>query len=94
MRKCLACPRTDADVGTCGKFVTCPNDSAPINPKTDVVLRCNKCDLTRAFSAVAVLHQTAARPVEMEFQCPVGVESCQAFVMQPDRTPPVAKKSK
>lgn len=72
MLKCNACGRVDAEIGTCGSFLTCPKAGVPLAP-TDIVLHCDLCDVTRVVAAGRVMQGKAltANPT-----CLVG--DCQA----------------
>jgi hypothetical protein len=43
----------------------------------------HECGVTRSTPVTKFFNQHSAAPVDMEFRCPVGVDSCQAFVMLP-----------
>jgi hypothetical protein len=87
MLRCPGCSRAGDDVGHCGSHRTCPitngQAAVDVDPAKDVVMACTRCGVTRSTPVTKFFNQHSAAPVDMEFRCPVGVDSCQAFVMLP-----------
>lgn len=74
MQRCTSCARAGDDIGTCGSHKTC-GQAVEIDPKKDIVIRCNACDKTRAFSIPRLVH---GKSIALEMSCPRGEETCQA----------------
>lgn len=95
MNRCPGCSRAGDDVGKCGRSRTCPvtnGQPAPeIDPKKDVVIRCNRCEITRSVSVNTLMAPHGSARQEMEHHCPLGADSCQAFLMQPQKVAKVGK---
>jgi hypothetical protein len=73
LQKCAACGRAGDELGTCGSFATCPNQAVPVGP-ADVVLQCDRCEITRAISASRIIH---GRSLQSPHACPLGEETCE-----------------
>lgn len=79
MERCLSCSRAGPDIGTCGSFMTCPKQARPVDPKTEVTIRCDACDITRAVSVETLLR---AKEPRVDHICPQG--DCKAFIVRPE----------
>lgn len=77
MERCLSCSRAGPDIGTCGSFLTCPKQARPVDPKTEVTIRCDACDITRAVSVETLLR---AKEPRVDHICPQG--DCKAFIVR------------
>lgn len=73
MNRCRECGRVDAEMGTCGRFATCPAIMGErpqlVNPDRDVVLMCHDadCNITRVVSVDSIL---AGKPPKIDHVCP------------------------
>jgi hypothetical protein len=68
LTKCpsLGCGRVGEDIGTCGQFLSCPKREVPVDPQTDIVLKCGPCDITRTVPADLVFQGKS----KLKVQCP------------------------
>lgn len=78
MDKCTSCTRAGPDVGNCGHTITCPHRSVPVDPKKDILIHCERCNMTRAVPVGTVV---AHKPADLEVTCQAGRELCEAFVV-------------
>lgn len=80
MQKCTSCARAGDEIGHCGSHITC-GTAVEIDPKKDVVIRCQVCDITRAVSIPRLMTN---RPYQgIDAVCPRGQDKCAAVLVVP-----------
>lgn len=83
MQKCLQCSRVGDDIGLCGAPITCPKQGREIDPATDIVIRCDLCDITRA---VSVNTLTKHQDPRLDNACQSDVCKAYVVVQKPAKT--------
>lgn len=78
MLKCLQCSRVGDDIGLCGSPITCPNRGREIDPSTDILVRCDTCDIVRAIPVDTLMKH---RDTRLDNAC--ERETCVAFLLRP-----------
>lgn len=75
---CARCYRAGPDLGNCGDFaIGCPQPR-PTNPLTDVVIRCDQCDITRAVPVERIMQ---GKIKAITGRC--TVDRCKAIIIRP-----------
>lgn len=94
MNRCRACNRVGDDIGTCGRFATCPSlmgeAPTPLIPEKDSLIRCESCGIERAFPCVEAFK--GSKTIAVDHTCP-HPDSCGAVLVLATAGPAKAKKA-
>jgi hypothetical protein len=77
MLKCPSCGRVGDDIGACGSFITCPKLAGAVEvAPTDVLLKCDECQVMRVMAAGRIMH---GRALVADHVCKRDQETCKAY---------------